>query len=139
LNGTVAGRRPGAIGYFYDPDMTLSPHEIVDAWLAAFNRGDADAMVELYADDAVHTSPKLREAEPASEGRVAGKAAMRRWWRESFERTPGLRYEVVATVTNDRVAAIEYDRLAPGMPTMRVAEIFEIEGGKIVRSHVFHG
>ena len=121
------------------PVMSRSPSEIVDAWLAAFNRGDANAMVELYADDAVHTSPKLREAEPSSGGRIAGKAAMRRWWQGAFARTPGLKYEVVTTVANDRVAAIEYDRLAPGAPTMRVAEIFEVEAGKIVRSHVFHG
>src|SRR5260370_7395088 len=98
--------------------MSLSPHEIVDAWLAAFNRGDADAMVELYADDAVHTSPKLRAAEPSSEGRVAGKDAMRRWWQDAFERTPGLKYEVVTTVADDHVAALEYDRLPPRAPPL---------------------
>src|ERR1700739_858985 len=98
-------------------EMSRSPSEIVEAWLAAFNGGDADAMVELYADDAVHTSPKLRAAEPSSEGRVTGRTAMRRWWRDAFERTPGLKYELITTVANDRVAAIEYDRLAPGAPT----------------------
>jgi hypothetical protein len=120
-------------------ETTLSPKEIVDEWLSAFNRGDAEAMVALYSDDAVHTSPKLRVAQPASEGRVVGKAAMRRWWQDAFERSPGIKYELVTTVSDARVATIEYLRHEPGAPTMRVAEIFEIQGGKIVRSHVFHG
>jgi hypothetical protein len=119
--------------------MELSPKEIVDEWLSAFNRGDAEAMVALYSDDAVHTSPKLRAAQPASEGRVVGKAAMRRWWQDAFDRSPGIKYEVVTTLTNDHVATIEYIRLEPGAPRMHVAEVFVIRGGKIVRSHVFHG
>jgi hypothetical protein len=117
----------------------LNPEEIVDEWLSAFNRGDADAMVALYSEDAVHTSPKLRASQPATEGKVTGKAAMRRWWQDAFERTPGLQYELVTRVSDDRVAAIEYLRFEPGAPTLRVAEIFEIQGGRIVRSHVFHG
>jgi hypothetical protein len=117
----------------------LNPEEIVDEWLSAFNRGDADAMVALYSEDAVHTSPKLRASQPTTEGKVIGKAAMRRWWQDAFERTPGLQYELVTRVSDDRVAAIEYIRLEPGAPTLRVAEIFEIRGGRIVRSHVFHG
>jgi hypothetical protein len=120
-------------------EIVLTPKEIVAEWLSAFNRGDADAMVALYSDEAIHTSPKLRAAQPASDGRVVGKAAMRRWWQDAFDRSPGIRYEVVTTVSDDHVAAIEYLRLAPGASTIRVAEIFEIEGGKIVRSHVFHG
>jgi hypothetical protein len=119
--------------------MTLSPKDIVDEWLGAFNRGDAESMVALYSEGAVHTSPKLRAAQPASEGRVVGKAAMRRWWQDAFDRSPGIRYEVVTTVSNDHVATIEYLRLEPGAPTLRVAEIFEIDKGKIVRSHVFQG
>src|SRR6266851_6949180 len=98
----------------------LGPKEIVDEWLGAFNRGDADAMVALYSEDAVHTSPKLRASRPASEGRVVGRVAMRRWWQDAFDRTPGLRYEIVTTACNDHVAAIEYLRLEPGAPTMRV-------------------
>jgi hypothetical protein len=120
-------------------EISLRPSEIVDEWLSAFNRGDADAMVALYSEDAVHTSPKLRAAQPASEGRVVGRAAMRRWWQDAFDRSPGIRSEVVTRVSDDRVATIEYLRLEPGAPTLRVAEIFEIQGGKIVRSHVFHG
>ena len=119
--------------------MALGPAEIVDRWIKAFNAGDADAMVALYADNAVHTTPKLRAADPATDGRLAGKPALTDWWRATFDRSPDLRYEVVTTVSNERIAVIEYLRIKPGEATMRVAELFEVEAGKIIRSHVFHG
>jgi hypothetical protein len=117
----------------------VSPKDVINEWLRAFNSGDADAMVALYADDAIHTSPKLRAAQPASDGRLVGKEAMRQWWLDAFERLPGIRYEVVNIVSDDHVVVIEYLRHRPGEATMQVAEVFEIQDSKIVRSHVYHG
>jgi hypothetical protein len=117
----------------------LSPKEIVNEWLRAFNTADADAMVALYAEDAIHTSPKLRSAQPAGEGRLLGKAAMRQWWLDAFDRLPNITYEVVSMVSDDHVAVIEYLRHRQGEATIQVAEVFEIKEGKIVRSHVYHG
>jgi predicted SnoaL-like aldol condensation-catalyzing enzyme len=96
-------------------------------------------MVALYADDAVHSSPRLRAQNPAGRGRIVGRAAMKQWWSEAFDRQPELRYAPVAIVTDDRYAVIEYDRHAPGEATTSTAEVFEIKGGKIVRSHVYLG
>ncbi len=48
-------------------------------WLAAFNGRDLVALLALYADDAVHFSPKLRHADNL-DGRIAGKDALRAWW-----------------------------------------------------------
>ncbi len=115
------------------------PGEIVSQWLDAFNRGDADAMVELYADEAIHSSPKLRIADPASGGRLAGKAALRRWWSDAFNRQPPMRYELVTMIEGDDVVAIEYLRHRAGEATTQVAEVFQIHEGKIVRSNVYHG
>jgi hypothetical protein len=117
----------------------LSPKEVVNEWLRAFNRADANAMVALYAEDAIHTSPKLRSAQPSSEGRLVGKAAMRQWWLDAFDRLPSISYEVVSIVSDDHVAVIEYLRHRRGEATIQVAEVFEIKEGKIVRSHVYHG
>jgi hypothetical protein len=133
----ITARLAGA-GHYIMP-RALTPKEVVNEWLRAFNSGDADAMVALYADDAIHTSPKLRAAEPASDGRLVGKAAMRKWWLDAFERSPGIRYEVVNMVSDNHVAVIEYLQHQPGGATMRVAEVFEVHEGKIVRSHVYHG
>ena len=117
----------------------MSPKEIVNEWLRAFNAADVDAMVALYAEEAIHTSPKLRSAQPSSEGRLVGKAAMRQWWLEAFDRLPSISYEVVSVVADEHVAVIEYLRHRQGEATIQVAEVFEIEEGKIIRSNVYHG
>jgi hypothetical protein len=117
----------------------LTTREIAEEWLSAFNRGDADSIVALYADDAIHTSPRLRAQVPASEGQIVGPAAMKRWWSAAFEEQPDLRYEPIAIVTDDRYAVIEYQRHVVGEAITRTAEVFEIRDGKIVRSHVYLG
>jgi predicted SnoaL-like aldol condensation-catalyzing enzyme len=96
-------------------------------------------MVALYADDAIHTSPKLRSAQPATEGRLVGKTVMKQWWLDAFNRLPGIRYDVINMIADDHIAVIEYIRHRPGEATIRVAEVFEVLEGKIVRSHVYHG
>jgi hypothetical protein len=117
----------------------VSPQEIVHEWLRAFNSGDADAMVALYADDAIHISPRLRAAQPASGGRLVGKAALRQWWLDAFASPPRIEYELLTMTSSDHVAVIEYLRHRPGEPSLPVAEVFEIRDGKIARSHVYQG
>lgn len=113
--------------------------ELARAWLEAFNAHDVDALVALYADDATHTSPKIRALHPDRGGKLAGKAALADWWREANRRLPGLRYEPTAIVADDARAIIEYVRHAPGEPPMPVAEAFDVRDGRIVASRVYHG
>lgn len=117
----------------------MTTREIAEAWLAAFNSGDADSMVALYAGDAIHTSPRFRAQVPASEGQIAGTAAMKQWWSQAFERQPQPEYEPIAIVADDRYAVIEYKRHVAGEATTMTAEVFEVQDGKIVRSHVYLG
>lgn len=114
-------------------------HAVGQRWLDRFNAHDLEGLLALYADDAVHTSPKLRVRQPETDGKVAGKPAMRAWWRDSMDRLPGLRYEKLhLTASGDRVF-MEYLRVNPGEPSFVVAEVLVVRGGKIVESYVFHG
>ena len=109
-------------------------------WLAAFNARDLDRLLSMYAEDAVHVSPKLRARDPASNGEVRGKAALRAWWADSMNRLPSLRYEERTVTASDRRVYLEYVRENLGEPPLLVAELFEVgDDGKIHRSHVFHG
>lgn len=109
------------------------------AWLHAFNAHDVDALVALYAEDCTHTSPKIRVLHPETGGKLVGKRALEKWWREAIARLPGLRYEETAlTADADRVF-MEYVRHAPNEPPMPVAEVLDVKGGKIVASRVYHG
>jgi 8-oxo-dGTP pyrophosphatase MutT (NUDIX family) len=130
---------PPNVGQLLDVALAASPSlvGIARTWLACFNARDLDGLLHLYADDAVHESPKLRAR--TGDGRVAGKPALRAWWQDSFDRLPGLRYlERSLTADGERVW-MEYQRELPGEPALLVGEVLVVRGGKIVASQVFHG
>lgn len=117
----------------------MTPTEIAEAWLVAFNAYDVDALLRLYAEDATHSSPKIRALHPETDGKLHGKADIAAWWRGAIERTPGLRYEKTALTANDARVVLEYVRYADGQAPMPVAEIFDVREGLVVASRVFHG
>jgi hypothetical protein len=118
--------------------VSTDPGDVARRWLAAFNAGDLEALIELYAEDAVHESPKVRKAVPGSDGKLVGKAAMRDWWQQAFSRLPGMAYELTVLTSDSSRAVLEYIRRAPGEQPLAVAEAFEVRDGKIVHSIVYH-
>jgi limonene-1,2-epoxide hydrolase len=112
---------------------------VARAWLRAFNAHDVDSLVALYAETATHTSPKIRVRHPDTGGCITGKAALASWWREAIGRLPSLRYEATALTADDDRVLLEYVRHADGEPPMPVAEVFEVQGGLIRASRVYHG
>jgi len=117
----------------------MTPNQIARLWLAAFNAHNVKALVRLYEPNAVHCSPKLRAARPETGGRVVGRAALGKWWQDAFDRLPALQYELKSITADRQRAIIIYNRILPGEPTVAVAESFEIRGGLIAASQVFHG
>lgn len=112
---------------------------IAQAWFAAFNAHDLEALLALYDDDAQHYSPKLKARHPETNGLVQGKPALRAWWQDAFDRLPSLRYEVIRLTTNEDLVFMEYDRYVDGDEVLRVGEVLEVANGRIVASRVYHG
>jgi ketosteroid isomerase-like protein len=112
-------------------------------WLRCFEAADLEGLVALYAEDAVHTSPKIRVLHPDTGGQLLGKPALRAWWQDAFARLPGLRYQEASLTANSAGTRVfmEYVRHAPGEPEMWVAEALDVDptSGKIVASRVYHG
>lgn len=108
-------------------------------WFEAFNAHDLDALLSLYAEGAMHYSPKLATLQPETKGMVRGKSALRAWWRDAFDRLPSLQYHVIRLITDDRVVFMEYTRHVDGEPDLRVGEVLEILNNEIVASRVYHG
>ena len=54
----------------------MQPRELVKAWVAAFNRGDAEALAGMYAEDATNHQ--------VAEQPVTGRAAIRAMFRREF-------------------------------------------------------
>src|SRR5258708_37199268 len=93
------------------------------AWMRAFNAYDVDALVALYARDATHTSPKIRALHPDTGGKLVGRDALVKWWRDAIRRIPGLQYESTALTADATRVFMEYVRHAPGEADMPVAEV----------------
>lgn len=113
--------------------------EIAKRWFDAFNEHNLEKLLALYDDHAQHYSPKLKARRPETNGLVKGKAALRTWWQDAFDRLPTLRYTCTSlTADKDRVF-MEYIRRVDGEQDMLVAEVLETKDGAIVASRVYHG
>ena len=112
---------------------------IAKEWFHAFNEHNLENLLALYAEDAKHYSPKLKIRQPETNGLVVGKDALRAWWKDAFERLPGLHYSYTTLTANEERVFMEYIRKVPGEDDMLVAEVLEIKGNKITASRVYHG
>lgn len=120
--------------------MSTEQHKaIARQWFAAFNAHDLEALLALYHDDAEHFSPKLMVRHPETKGMVRGKAALRLWWQDAFDRLPSLRYEVLKLTADEEQVFMEYIRHVEGEAELRVGEVLVIEEGHIIASRVYHG
>jgi ketosteroid isomerase-like protein len=138
LTGSPSARPTGYLRAMNAPDSAALV-TLARRWLDCFERRALDDLLALYVEEAVHTSPKIRARHPESGGELRGKAALRAWWGDAFARLPGLRYrERTLTADGERVF-MEYLRSAPGEPDLPVAEVLEVENGRIVKSRVYHG
>ena len=112
---------------------------IATAWFDAFNRQDLEKLLSLYHDNAQHYSPKLKIRKPETGGLIKGKAELRAWWKDSFERLPSLRYDPVLYTEDSNRIFMEYMRHVDGEESLAVGEVLEIENGLIASSRVYHG
>ena len=122
--------------------MATAPEDLIAIarrWLACFAAHDLEGLLALYADDAVHTSPKIRVRHPETGGVLRGKDALRAWWADAFARLPGLSYQERSLTADGARVFMEYLRIAPGEPDLPVAEVLEVAGGRIAASRVYHG
>jgi hypothetical protein len=111
----------------------VSPTDIAQGQLEAYNRQDLDGHCAFYADDVVVAD--LNGAETSH-----GIAAYRARYEKLFAEFPENRADVVGRiVVGDTV--VDHERVArkPGGDTFDVAAIYTIRGGKIARVDFVRG
>ena len=119
--------------------MMLENEAIEKKWFEAFNSHNLDDLLYLYNEAATHFSPKLKIRKPETNGLIKGKSELRIWWNDAFERLPTLYYKMTSLTSNNNRVFMEYIRQVEDEADMLVAEVLEIEAGKIVFSRVYHG
>lgn len=117
----------------------MTNEEIALKWFEAFNKHHLENLLSLYHENAKHFSPKLKIRLPETNGLIIGKNALRTWWKDAFLRLPNLYYVVTSLTANNQRVFMEYIRQVPNEDNMLVAEVLEIENGKIIASRVYHG
>lgn len=117
----------------------MTNEEIALKWFEAFNEHHLENLLSLYHENAKHFSPKLKLRLPETNGLIIGKNALRTWWADAFLRLPNLHYRVTSLTANNQRVFMEYIRQVPNEDDMLVAEVLEIENGKIIASRVYHG
>jgi ketosteroid isomerase-like protein len=118
--------------------MNTNNKTIALAWFDAFNTRNLEQLLLLYHDNAEHYSPKLKIRHPETDGLIKGKAALRSWWQDAFQRLPSLHYEVLSLMADDDRVFMEYMRHVEGDEDLRVGEVLGIKNGKIIASRVYH-
>lgn len=119
--------------------MMLENEAIAKKWFEAFNSHKLEELLYLYDETATHFSPKLKIRKPGTNGLIKGKSELRIWWKDAFERLPTLYYKMTSLTSNNNRVFMEYVRQVEEEEDMLVAEVLEIEAGKIVFSRVYHG
>lgn len=112
---------------------------VLNHWIDSFNSKNLEALLALYDDHAEHFSPKLKARSPETKGWIKGKAQLRAWWQDAFDRLPELHYAPSYSIADAHSVFVEYVRSVPGEADLVVGEVLFLENGLIVKSKVFHG
>jgi hypothetical protein len=121
------------------PNDAVAAKQWAEAWIAAWNAGDLQAVLARFADTVEFSSPKA--AAITGNGTVRGKAALADYWRAALAKIDSLRFTLVAAFW-DPVAATLVIRYTAELGGNRVvaAEVLELDSdGRARRGTALYG
>ncbi|HEF4741604.1 nuclear transport factor 2 family protein [Burkholderia multivorans] len=126
-----------------DADADARARRIHDDWHAAVVARDLDALMALYADDAVLETPLIVVTLPAhGSGVLHGKAAIGAFFAAGL-RDPrnrlGRWYRTGVFFSNGRQLTWEYPRATPDGDQVDLVEVMELRDGLIAHHRVYWG
>lgn len=109
------------------------PVEYATRWIEAWNAHDVDAVLELFQDDVVFTSPLAARVVPESGGVVRGKAALRDYWTTALAERPDLRFELVGLQAGIDSLLICFRH--PGLDAPERVDVLRLRDGLAFEGH----
>lgn len=100
--------------------MTADRKAFPEAWIAAWNARDLEAVLAHYADDIVFVSPSSTAFTGDASGRVVGKAALRAYWTRALAAIPDLRFTLRSALHGPDGLAIRYHSSRTGAEVVEV-------------------
>ncbi|WP_420138578.1 nuclear transport factor 2 family protein [Sphingomonas sp.] len=101
------------------------------SWAEAWNRHDVEAVIGLFAEDVVFTSPLARSLPGFPDGEVRGKAALRDYWTAALAQVPDLRFDI-------RFVQVGIDLIIIGFRNQQGVErceILKLRDGLVLEGH----
>lgn len=99
--------------------MRPEPQAFAEAWVAAWNANDLEAVLSHYADDIVFVSPNSSRYTGDPTGRVEGKAALRDYWAKALT-VPGLAFTLRGVYAGPDGVAIRFFSSRTGAEAVEV-------------------
>ncbi|MET0701038.1 MAG: nuclear transport factor 2 family protein [Mycobacterium sp.] len=110
---------------------TPDPQSFADAWVAAWNRHDIEAVLAHFHDDVEFSSPVAERVLPETGGVVRGKDALRAYWTAALELLPDLHFEVVGVYRGQHTLVLNYRNERGGL----VNEVLNFDGDLVRDGH----
>jgi ketosteroid isomerase-like protein len=100
-------------------------------WVDAWNEHDVEAVLALFSEDVVFTSPHAAQLLEGSDGTVRGKDALRRYWQEGVRRIPDLHFELLGVYTGIHTLVLNYRNQRGGL----ASEVLVFDGPLVAQGH----
>ena len=110
------------------------PQGFAEQWISAWNARDVEAVLALYAEDVLFTSPTARRVVPESGGTVQGKQALRSYWTQALEGNRDLHFELVGVYHGVDTIVLHYRNQLGGL----VNEVLTFRDGLVAVGHATH-
>ncbi|ABN88108.1 hypothetical protein BURPS668_A3072 [Burkholderia pseudomallei 668] len=121
-------------------DAAAAVERVYREWDRAWAADDLDAMIALYAPDAVLESPLVTHLLGTESGVVEGRERIRALLEQAAPRKPEARmFHRIGYFTDGKRLIWEYPRATPTGEQMDFVEMMEIEHGLIRRHRVYWG
>ena len=111
--------------------MTIDEaRKLADLWVAAWNAHDLELIMTHYEDTVELTSPVAAQLLGTSDGKVAGKASLKAYFRRGLETYPELRFQLADVLCGVNSVVLYYTN----QKGTRTAEFMELSVvGKVAR------
>ncbi|MGO4713307.1 nuclear transport factor 2 family protein [Bradyrhizobium sp. 2TAF24] len=104
-------------------------------WVAAWNAGDLERVLKLYADDCEMSSTVAIRLGAAPDGIVRGKEALRRYWAHALAMITGLHFTLIDTFVSPDSLVVFY----ANERGQKICEYLRLNAaGKIVQGSANH-
>jgi steroid delta-isomerase len=119
-------------------------HQIYERWHQAISTRNVDALMDLYADDAVLESSAILVIEKDPSGTLKGKEALHKHFASFFalmeaEKGDAEWHRPYAYHVHGNTIAWEYPSKAPRNEQLDVVESIDVENGKVAYQRVYWG